>query len=54
MATTTKNRFYDYVQENLNKYVEVHSYFSSCPLYGEIIEADSLSITLCSRYIDES
>ncbi|HCP7061302.1 TPA: ATPase, partial [Clostridioides difficile] len=32
MATTTKNRFYDYVQENLNKYVEVHSYFSSCPL----------------------
>ncbi|MBT2146711.1 ATPase [Clostridioides difficile] len=49
-----KNRFYDYVQENLNKYVEVHSYFSSCPLYGEIIEADSLSITLCSRYIDES
>lgn len=48
--TQTSNNFSTF----LNKYVEVKTYLSIRPLYGEIIEVTPLSIVLCSKYVDKS
>ena len=50
----------DYIQTSnnfsnfLHQYVEVKTYLSIRPLYGEIIEVTPLSVVLCSKYVDKS
>lgn len=43
--------FYDYLITFLNEYVELHTYFSLYPLYGELVEVTPLVIVLDSKYL---
>ncbi|WP_042275037.1 hypothetical protein [Faecalimicrobium dakarense] len=43
--------FYNYLLTFLNEYVELYTYFSLDPLYGEVVEVTPLLIVLDSKYL---
>ncbi|RDY26020.1 ATPase [Romboutsia weinsteinii] len=49
----TSNEFYEFLRQQLNKFVEVKTYFTSITLYGKIVEVTPLSITISSIYDSE-
>lgn len=55
MNSARKNAmsFYSFVSKNLNSFVELKTYLSGEKLYGQITEADKISLTLSINYIDD-
>lgn len=43
--------FYDYLVTFLHEYVELYTYFSLNPLYGEVVEVTPLVIVLDPKYL---
>ncbi|MEG1310554.1 MAG: ATPase [Romboutsia sp.] len=50
-TTRTPKDFYEYLLSFLNEYVELYTYFSLSPLYGEIVEVTPFTIVLDSKFL---